>query len=161
MAGILHPIEGVVYCEPALARKDLDSGGWIDRTIGETLGAVARSVPNKQAFICDERSITFDELDQVTDRFGAALLQIGLTPGDRAIFQMGTTVETAIALLGCYKVGVIPVCSLPQYREVEIGQLAAQCGAKGYIVQADAGNFDLVSFAKLMMQRQPTLQHLI
>ncbi|MBI5911748.1 MAG: AMP-binding protein [Betaproteobacteria bacterium] len=161
MVGILHPIEGVVYCEPALARKFFNAGAWIDRTIGEALGATARTVPDKQAFVCDERSITFAELDQVTDRLGAALLSIGFASGDRVIFQMGTSVETAVGLLACYKVGVIPVCSIPQYREVEIGQLAAQSGAKGYFVQADLGDFDLVSFAKRMMQRQPVLQHLV
>ena len=92
--------------------------------MGEAFAATAQRYPDRFAFVSDERSITFAELHRLTDRLGATLLDLGLTTGDRAIFQMGTTVETAIALLACYKVGVIPVCAVPQYREVEIGQLA-------------------------------------
>ena len=65
----------------------------------------------------------------------------------------------AVALLACYKVGIVPVCAVPQYREVEIGQLATQCAPRGYFVQS-GGNFDLVAFARQMMQRHPVIEHL-
>src|SRR5207237_7913386 len=127
----------------------------------DALRSTARIYPKRHIFISDERSISFAEFDEETDRLGAALLDLGLAAGDRAIFQMGTTVETAIALLACYKTGIIPVCSLPQHRQVEIGELKQQSSAKGYFVQADFNSFDLVGFAQQMMQRHPTLEHLI
>ena len=161
MAGIVHPIAGVVYCEPTLAAEYFRAGAWIDRTVGQALRATAGRQPEKHAFVSDERNITFTEFDQATDRLGAALLDAGLETGDRAIFQMGTTIETAIALLACYKIGVIPVCAVPQYREVEIRQLTEQSHATGYFVQADVGSFDLVAFAGQMMARHPTLKHLV
>ena len=161
MSGIHHRIEGVVYCAPERAARYLQSGAWIDRTVGEALRATAKQFPERCAFISDERSITFAELDALTDRLGAALLDLGLASGDRAIFQMGTNVETALALLACYKVGIVPVCAVPQYREVEIGQLAELSGARAYFVQADFSSFDLVGFAKEMMRRHPSLTQLI
>lgn len=161
MAGIEHRMEGVVYCDAERAAQYFKAGAWVDRTVGEALRASAARTPAKPAFVGDERTLSFAELDELTDRLGAALLEQGLRPADRAIFQMGTTVETAIALLACYKAGIVPVCAVPQYREVEIGQLAAQSQARGYLVQADAGNFDLVTFAKQMMVRWPSLEHLI
>ena len=161
MAAVLHPLEGVAYCESAEAAHYIRSGAWIDLTVGDALRATARKYPDRLAFISDERNIAFAELDDATDRLGAALLDMGLSTGDRAIFQMGTTVETVIALLACYKIGVIPVCSVPQHREVEIGHLARQSSAKGYFVQADFGNFDLVAFARQMLGRSDTLKHLV
>ena len=161
MPGIEFRLDGAVYCEPARAAEFFRAGEWIDRTVGQALRETARRVPDKPAFISDERTVTFAELDETTDRLGAALLAIGLRTGDRAIFQMGTTVDTAIALLACYKVGIIPVCAVPQYREVEIGQLAAQSQARGYFVQADLGTFDLVAFARQMIERHPSLEHLV
>jgi non-ribosomal peptide synthetase component E (peptide arylation enzyme) len=161
MSGVLNPIEGVVYCDPKEAAAYLRSGAWKDQTVGDALRTTAKAFPDRHAFISDERSITFAELDAQTDRLGAALLDCGLAAGDRAIFQMGTTVETAIALLACYKVGIIPVCSLPQHREVEIGQLTQQSSAKAYFVQADFSSFDLVGFARQRMGRHATLKHLI
>ena len=64
----------------------------------------------------DDRALTYTEFDVATENLGAALLDLGLRPGDRAIFQMGSVIETVIALLACAKAGVVPVCTLPQHR---------------------------------------------
>lgn len=162
MTDIAYPIDGVVYPDQARAEAALASGAWIASTVGDALRATARRYPQRTAFIGDERSIGFAELDEATERLGAALLTLGLEPGDRAIFQLGTTVETAIALLACFKAGIVPVCSLPQHREVEIGQLSEQSRARGYFVQADFGtSFDLPAFAASMMARHGSLEHLV
>lgn len=158
----LSPIPGVTYPTPERAAAALASGSWINRTVGDALRQTAAERPNQPAFISDERAIDFRTLDETTDRLAAALLALGLACGDRAIFQLGTSVETAIVLLACYKAGIVPVCSLPQHREVEIGQLTRQSGARGYFVQADfSAGFDLVGFAQSMAQRHPSLQHLV
>lgn len=162
MTDIAYPIDGVVYPTQARAEAALASGAWIASTVGDALRATARRYPQRAAFIGDQRSIGFAELDEATERLGAALLTLGLEPGDRAIFQLGTTVETAIALLACFKAGIVPVCSLPQHREVEIGQLTEQSRARGYFVQADFGaSFDLLAFAASMMARHASLEHLV
>jgi pyochelin biosynthesis protein PchD len=161
MSAILNPLEGVVYPSVESAAKYLTNGSWIDSSVGDALRATARRYPERLAFISDERSINFRELDETTDRLAAALLTLGLATGDRAIFQLGTTVETAIVLLACYKAGIIPVCSLPQHREVEIGQLVQKSDARGYFVQADFGRHDLVGFARGMVARAPSLSQLI
>ncbi|MBP0621557.1 AMP-binding protein [Cupriavidus consociatus] len=161
MSGIQFPIEGVVYCPPADAARYIETGAWVGDTLGGALRKTARRHPDRFALISDERSITFAELDERSERLGAALHRLGLMPGDRAIFQMGTTIDTAVALMGCYKAGVIPVCAVPQYREVEIDQLSAQSEPRAYFVQADFSAFDLAGFARGMAQRHPSLRHLI
>lgn len=155
------PIEGVAYCSDADAQRYLASGAWIDDTLGNALRKVALRAPDRLAFISDERSITFQELDEQSERLGAALHLLGLNPGDRAIFQMGTAIETVIALMGSYKAGIVPVCAVPQYREVEIGHLSDQSKPRAYFVQADFSAFDLCEFARTMAQRHPSLQNLI
>lgn len=161
MPAILSPIEGLQYPPSERAAAYFAAGAWIDSTVGDALRATAQRHPQRAAFISDERTITFAELDDATERLGAALLGLGLNCGDRAMFQMGTTIETAIALVACYKAGIVPVCSLPQHREIEIGQLTRQSGARAYFVQADFGNFDLVAFARGMARQWPQLQHLV
>lgn len=162
MNNINYPIDGVVYPSAERAQAALASGSWIGSTVGDALRHTARQYPERMAFISDERSLSFADLDEASERLAAALLKLGLNPGDRAIFQLGTTVETVIVLLACFKAGIVPVCSLPQHREVEIGQLAEQSQARGYFVQADfSPNFDLLSFAQSMVERHASLQHLI
>lgn len=161
MTGIFHRIEGVAYCPPALAQRYFASNAWVDATLGDALRATAARVPERLACISDEATLTFAELDARSERLGAALLAMGLEPGDRAIFQLGTTADTMVALMGAYKAGIVPVCAVPQYREVEIGQLATQSQARGYFVQADFSSFDLVGFARRMIDTYPSLEHLI
>ena len=161
MRYVSHPIDGVAYAPDDLADRYLASGAWHATSVGDALRRTARATPDRQAFLGDERSITFRELDEETDHLAAALLVLGLVPGDRAMCQLGTTVETVIALVACYKAGVVPVCAVPQYREIEIGQLARMSACRAYIVQADLGSFDLVAFARRMMAAHPHIEHLI
>lgn len=161
MRDIKFPIEGVTYHSEERARAYFESGAWRAQTVGQVLRDTATRCGNRLALITDQGTLTFAELDAQSERLGAALLDLGLSPGDRAIFQMGTTLETAVTLLACYKAGIIPVCSLPQHRAFEIGQLVRQSAARGYFVQADFGSFDLVGFAKEMMRSHGSLTHLI
>lgn len=159
METIRNPLEKVVYQSDERAARYLENGAWVPSTVGDALRATARRMPGKPAFVSDERSMSFAQLDEATERLGAALLEIGLAPGDRAIFQLGTTLETVVAVLACYKAGIVPVCAIPQYREVEIGALAAASQARAHFVQADMGKFDLVGFARQMAAAQPGLTH--
>lgn len=161
MTNILSPIEGVSYPPPERATASIANGSWIASTVGNALRATAKRCADRPAFISDERTLSFRELDETTERFAAAMLNLGLVTGDRAIFQLGTNIETAIVLLACFKAGIVPVCSLPQHREVEIGQLARQSGARGYFVQADFNSFDLIGFAAGMVEKHATLKHLV
>ncbi len=154
-------IEGVAYTPAEQARDFFEKGLWIDLTVGQALRRTAARVPSRIAFASEEGELSFRQLDERSERLGAALLDLGVRPGERAIFQMGTVLDTVVALSACYKAGIIPVCSVPQYREVEIGQLARLSGATLYFVQADFSAFDLVGFARGMQQKVPSLRHLI
>ena len=163
MPGIRRPIAGVSYREAEEAKRYFASGAWIDMTLGDALRRTALRFPDRIAFVSDEggRRLTFRELDEQSDRLGAALLGLGMQAGERAVFQMGSVLETVLALTACYKAGILPVATLPQYREIEIGQLAGLSGATAYFVQADFGAFDLVGFARDMQAKHPGLAHLV
>jgi pyochelin biosynthesis protein PchD len=154
-------IDGVVYTPPEQARRYFEKKLWIDLTVGEALRRTAARVPDRIAFAAEEGELTFRQLDEQSDRLGGALLAMGVQPGERAMFQMGTVLETVVALSACYKAGIIPVCSVPQYREIEIGQLARLSGASLYFVQSDFSAFDLVGFARGMQDKVPSLKRLV
>lgn len=149
--GPAHRLQDVSYASAELAQQYLDAGAWSSQTLGEALHSAAVAYPERTAFVCDGKRLSFRELDAATDRVACALRALGLKLHDRALFQMATTIETAIAVLGCVKAGVIPVCSIPQYREIEMGKLAEITKPRAYFVQAGAsGSFDLVAFAAKM-----------
>jgi non-ribosomal peptide synthetase component E (peptide arylation enzyme) len=75
---------------------------------------------------------------------------------------MGTTPDTAIALGGCFKAGIVPVCTLPQHRELEIGQIGGLAAPRAHFVQADFNpKFDLLEFARKMGESLPSRPILI
>lgn len=153
-SGPLNPLEGVVYAQPDRAAYYLEQGIWERQTLGDALRDAAKAVPDRTAFVCEGRRMTFAELDSKSERLAHSLRSLGLQVHDRAMFQMGTTIETAVALFACFKAGIVPVCSIPQYRELEVGKLVELTRPRAYFVQADVGgNFDLMAFATAMAER--------
>src|SRR5712691_6199871 len=162
MDRVHFPIDGVTYHSSEETAAYRRSGSWIWSTFGDTLRDAARAAPDKTFIVAEDGALTFSELDRFSESLAASLLEIGLKPGDRAIFQLGTVKEIVIALFGCFKASVIPVCTLPQYREIEIGQLTELSGAKAYFVQGDFSSaFDLTAFARRMMKERKSLTMLI
>src|ERR1700730_12545256 len=162
MERIRFPIDGVTYHTAEETDDYRRSGSWIWTTLGEMLRDAACEKPDVTYIAADDGSLTFSEVDALSESLAASLLDIGLQPADRAIFQVGTVKEIVVALFGCFKASVIPVCTLPQYREIEIGQLAELSGAKAYFVQGDfSPAFNLAAFARQMMKEHKNLTTLI
>jgi len=161
MTDVRFPISGVAHVGRDDAARYLAGGDWVLNAAGDFLRETAQRFPDKAALVSRDRRLGYGEWDEASERLGAALLGLGLEPGDRALFQMGTVVETAIALFGCFKAGIIPVCTLPQHREIEIGELSARSNAKAHFVQADFSGFDLAGFAQSMAARQPAMRNII
>jgi non-ribosomal peptide synthetase component E (peptide arylation enzyme) len=161
MQNINFPIEGVTYHSDEMSALYLKRNAWHESTAGELLRTTAFRVPNSVALISEGGSLTYAEWDESSEKLAAAFLELGLCPGDSALFQMGTVAETAIALFGCFKAGIVPVCALPQHREIEIMALGQRSKAKAYFVQADFSSFDLVGFATGVARRLPSVKHII
>lgn len=155
-------LPGVLYPPREAVEGYVKRGTWLWSTVGDLLRAAARQAPHNVALVEGDRRISYTQYDEATERLGASLLSMGLQPGERVMFQMGNSIETAFALLACFKAGLVPVCTLPQHRELEITTLAAITSPTAYLVQADAStSFDLVRFASSMMRGHATLRHLI
>ena len=156
-----YRIEGVNYRPREERDRYLATGDWIDCTIGEMLRRAARKTPDKTAVVGHDSDLTFREVDEASEKFAAGLLTTGMKPGDRMMFQVGTVTEFFSVFYGCFKAGVIPVCTLPQFREIEMEALARRSGATAYIVQADVNpSFDQLAFARRMRERLPQITSL-
>jgi 2,3-dihydroxybenzoate-AMP ligase len=137
-------------------------GLWTGETLADALRGAARAHPDVTALVTVDARLTHLELDELTEDFAAGLLTATvLQPGDRVMFQLGNVLETIVAYYGCIKAGIIPVCTLPQHGEREIGLLAAHTGARAHIVQADFRGRDLVESAVRLQREVDVLDTLI
>lgn len=156
-----NPIPGVVYHPEDVAARYRAMGVLTDETLGQVLHEAAVRHADRVAVIGPpDTRWTYRELDALSDRFGAGLLGLGLKPLDPVIFQLGNVPEFFIALYGCFKAGIIPVCTLPAHRQEEIGFIARLVSAKGHIVQGDL-KFDLVGFGRKMAAQVEGMDRLI
>jgi len=70
-----HPIEGVAYLTAGESARYRSGGAWLDSSAGDLLRSAAQRSPAKWALITQERRLTYADLDEATERLGAALLQ--------------------------------------------------------------------------------------
>ena len=157
-----YPIPGVTYRTADFARQQCALGNWLDLSVGESLRRTAAAMPDKLAVVGPDGEVTFAGLDRMTESVAASLLELGLQPADRVMFQLGTTLGFFVAFYGCMKAGLVPVCTLPQYRMAEMRHFAAATGAKALFSQAEANpRFDQVGFGLEVARVCPALEHVI
>ncbi len=113
----------------------------IDRFLRQT----AQKTPSKPALIfggliplLGERhlTITYQELDQLVDRFAAGLQHLGLKKGDRASIYMANCPQFVITYYAILRAGGIVVPSNPLYTPREIKHQLNDSGAKFAVVMS-------------------------
>lgn len=153
-------LEGVRYPDEARLRHYIDQGALTTDTLVGGLRAACARHADRPALVGPDAHYTYREFDERSERLGAALLQMGLRPQDRAIFQCGNSHELLVAFFACLKAGIIPICSLQAFRKLEIDYLGNLAQARLHLVQGDDAKFDDVAFAEEMQQHVPTLRHI-
>lgn len=89
-------------------------------TLVEFLKDCFQKFPNHTAFECMGVKLTYKEVDQYSDKFGAYLQSRGLKPGDRIAIMMPNLLQFPIAVFGALKAGLIVVNTNPLYTPREM-----------------------------------------
>ena len=89
---------------------------------------VARN-PDGDALRYFDGRITYRELDEITDAFAAALLDLGVERGDRVAMYLQNVPQFIIGLIGVWKAGGIAVSINPMNRERELDLLLKDSGS--------------------------------
>ncbi|MCB0064251.1 MAG: AMP-binding protein, partial [Caldilineaceae bacterium] len=78
--------------------------------------------------------LSYQQLDELTDRFAAALQQLGIKPGDRVSIMLPNIPQQVIAYFGIAKAGAIVVNTNPTYTPRELQHQLADSGATAIIM---------------------------
>ena len=154
---VRSPIEGVTYPPAADLARYLAAGWLTTETLAAAWQASFAANHDRVALLGPGWSVTYGELDSLSDRSALAFHRLGLAPRDRVIFQVGNCANLAVAMIGCLKAGLIPLCTLHIHREVEIGGLGRHAGARAHFIDTTPGSFDFVPFAAKMRVAVPSL----
>ncbi len=86
------------------------------------------------AFACMGKSITYGELDRLSNQFAAYLHSRGLVPGDKIALMMPNLLQYPIALFGALRAGLIVVNTNPLYTAREMEHQLIDSGAKAVVI---------------------------
>lgn len=92
--------------------------------------------PNKPAILFKGRSISYTELNALSDAVATALATNGFQHGDRAVIYMPNTPQFVISYYGILKAGGIVIATNPLYTERELEHQLADCGAETVFVMS-------------------------
>src|ERR1700712_4941510 len=89
---------------------------------------------SKDAFVCMDRRITYDELDELATKFAAWLQSRGLTRGARVALMMPNVLQYPVAILGTLRAGCVVVNVNPLYTPRELEHQLNDSGAEAIVV---------------------------
>jgi len=100
----------------------------------------ARKYPDRACTIFKGAVITFKEMNELTDRMAAALVDLGVKRGDRVGIFMPNTPQFVIAYYGILKAGGAVVATNPLYTPPEIEHQASDAGIEVMFVMTNFYN---------------------
>lgn len=131
--------------EPEQPREDRwrARGLHTDERIGWMLTRAAERWPGREAVVFEGQRLTYHELWRWTSAVAADLVERGLRPGDRLLWQLPNCLEAVVLHFAAWRVGAVCVPVVPLYREHEMAHILED-------VQPDA-----VAFSSRLGARQP------
>ncbi len=101
-----------------------------ERPVDANLSETARKYPNAIATIFQDAKLTYAQLNELADRFAAALQQLGVKKGDRVAIYLANSPQYPIAYYGVLRAGAIVVPFNPLYAAPEVEHQLRDSGAE-------------------------------
>jgi len=154
-------LDGVRYPDEDRLNRYIENGVLTRETLVGGFRDACERFPERLALVGPDAHYTYKEFLERSEKLAAALLNLGMRPLDRAMFQCGNSHELLVSFFGCLIAGIIPICSLQAFRKLEIEYLANLAQARLHLVQGDDPKFDDVAFAEEMQKFVPTLEYIV
>ncbi len=152
-------LEGVVPFPPEFARRYRERGYWADKSLAQEFKVVFERYADRVALIDRDRSMTYAELDHLSDTLALNLLSIGLKSLDRVVVQLPNVAEFVILYFALQKMGGIPIAALTTHRYAEMSQFVALSGATACVIPDRQCEFDYADMVDRIRKESPTLKH--
>ena len=152
-------LAGVVPFPPEFAKRYREKGYWLDKTLAQEYRIAFDKYEKKIALLDRDRSLTYGELDRMSDNLALNLLENGFHPLDRVVVQLPNVAEFVVLYLALQKIGGIPIAALIPHRYAEISQFAELSGAAACVVPDQQGDFDYCAMVDRIRLKTPSLRH--
>jgi len=132
------------------------------KTLAETIERHASEQPEGVAFYGDDTSMTWSEYAARSDRLGALLCELDLSPGDRIAVVLPDGPGVHAAFVAAEKAGLITMGIGPRAGRAELLHLIGKSGAGALISLAEYRGLDMAAFVKdARSQGLPLAHHIV
>ncbi len=107
--------------------------------LGELVSRASQWYGEATAVVDGERTISFREVDERSNRLANALLEDGFTPGDRIAVLLGNRLEWFDVTFGLLKAGLVRTYVNPRSTPAEIAYQLQDSGATAMVVSDEFG----------------------
>lgn len=146
---------------PAHLVRYRDAGLWADRTIGDCARELAAAMPDAVVFPGSPAAPTYATLLAEAEALALALGELGLRQGDVISFQLPNWTEAAVINLAATLGGFVINPIVPIYRDAEVRQMLADCGAKAFFFAESFRGYDFAAMVERIVPDLPELAHCI
>jgi 2-hydroxy-7-methoxy-5-methyl-1-naphthoate---CoA ligase len=141
-------IHGVVAWPEDVAQAYRRAGYWQGNSLASHIAEHVQRQPDAEALVEGATRLTYRQLWDRSAACAQALLDLGMTPGDRIVVQLPNSWEFVALALACFRTGIIPVMALPAHRRHEITHMAALSEAVAIAVADFDSDADLRQMAQ-------------
>lgn len=105
-----------------------------ERTLVDVISESASERPKHPALLFQGSTVSYSELERLSNAFANALIELGVKPGDRVALLLPNTPQLILSIFGTWKAGGIVVPLNPLYTERELEHALLDCGAETVVV---------------------------
>ncbi|MFJ7954363.1 (2,3-dihydroxybenzoyl)adenylate synthase [Lysinibacillus sp. NPDC096418] len=138
-----------------------DHDCWRGETFGRMLSERANLYGDRIAITNSDISITYKELDDNVNCLANGFLKMGIKKNDRVVVQLPNITEFFDICFALFRIGALPVFSLPLHRSSEITYFCEFTEASAYIIPDYHAGFDYRALAREVQSKVPNLKSII
>lgn len=143
------------------AARYRQEGCWQGETFGTMLRRRAAQYGDRIAIVSGDRRVSYAELDEQADRLAAGFYRLGIRAQDRVIVQLPNIAQFFEVIFALFRIGALPVFSLPVHRKNEIGYLCEFTEAAAYVIPDKDAGFDYRELAAQVKDTLPDARRII
>jgi len=137
------------------------AGVWRGSTIALDATDAAAAVPDEICLRDGARAISYGNILLEAKALAAGLSARGLRKGQVVAFQLPNWVEAAVVNLAAAMLGLVVNPIVPIYRDKEVAEILADCGARVLFVPTVWRNFDHCEMARRVRALTPGLEFIV
>ncbi len=137
------------------------AGIWRGRTIIDDATEAAAAAPDEICLRDGARAISYREILLEARALATGLSARGLRAGQVVAFQLPNWIEAAVVNLAAAMLGLVVNPIVPIYRDKEVAEILADCGARVLFVPTVWRNFDHADMARRVRAHTPKLELIV